>query len=328
VAIKQHGAIVIEKAGLFDTIQDEGRYGFQAQGIPVCGAMDQYAYRMGHLLLGNQAQQASIEMTLRGPELLFTTATFICITGANMLPMLNGKAADMWRIIPVAQGDRLSFSSAQHGMRAYLACQGGFALPQVMGSTSTFVKGALGGVDGRRLRAGDRIAYPSFEGLYAVPPRRSALKGLRLSPDLIPAYDQEVFLLRVVLGSEDHWFTQAAIDCFLSSTYKIRPQSDRMGLRLEGQAINLKKRESLFSSSVPFGGIQVPGDGQPIILMADRQTTGGYPKIATVIEVDLSLAAQARPGQSLHFEAVSVQEAQQLFREQQKICQTLSHLLK
>ena len=295
--------------GMLSTIQDIGRYGYQRYGMPTAGAMDAFALRAANALLGNDDNAACIEATVLGPRIEFLSDTTIAITGANVAPRLDSESIPMWQPVAASKGSRLEFRSPKDGMRGYLAVAGGIDVPEVMGSRATYMKAAIGGVEGRPLRAGDI--------LNALGDTPEAPTAVRTFPtDAIPHYGS-AHELRVVLGPQQAAFTQAGIDTFLSETYTVSIHSDRMGYRLEGEPVEHTDGPDVISDGTPLGTIQVPGDGQPIILLSDRGTTGGYTKIATVISTDLSKVAQAMPGHTVKFKAVSVEEAQEAYRRQE-----------
>ncbi|OLU26248.1 carboxylase [Pseudomonas sp. PA15(2017)] len=290
------------KPGLACTFQDLGRSGFQHLGVPANGVMDENAHRLANLLVGNGAEQATLEITLQGPELVFQAGTVIALAGADLGATLDGQPLEPLRAVRVRSGAVLAFGKRVHGARAYLAVRDGYRLPTTLGSTSTYGRGAYGGLAGRALRRDDVIGIASG---FANPPRvllprESALLGYEDGP------------IRVVAGRQWALFQPAAQARFLSSAYRIENDSERMGYRLEGEPIELIEPANLLSEAVVFGTVQVPPNGQPIVLMADRQTTGGYPKIASVISVDLPRLAQKLPGEEIRFEQVSLDRAQQL----------------
>lgn len=311
--------MIVEKAGLLDTIQDHGRYGYQASGMVVAGAMDHYAFQLGNILLGNDRYTASLEITLLGPHLRFTKPTQIAITGGNLTPSINGHPVPMWQVLSIQENDLLTFGSVQSGCRAYLTILGGFQVKEVMGSRSTYLKGKIGGCQGRALERGDAIPYLREA-------RSQARRSPSLSHYLRPDYEQDKFVLRVVLGPQTDRFSEEGIRRFLEEPYQVTPQMDRMGLRLKGKKIEHSHGADILSDAIPFGGIQVPHDGQPIVLLSDRQTTGGYAKIGCIISVDLPKAAQVRPNQTICFQAVSIEEAQKLYRSQEKLFRSLSFI--
>ena len=277
--------------------------------------MDTFALRAGNALLGNDDNAACIEATVLGPRIELLADTRIAITGANVGPRLDKEPIPMWQAVPVRKGSRLEFRSPKDGMRAYLAVDGGIDVPQVMGSRATYIKAAIGGVKGRPSRAGDILSA------FAEEPSIQTSPGA-FPTDAIPKYGSS-HELRVVLGPQSAAFTNRGIDTFLSRTYTVSIHSDRMGYRLEGEPIEHTVGPDVISDGTPLGSIQVPGDGQPIILLADRGTTGGYTKIATVISPDLSEVAQAMPGHTITFKSVSVDEAQAAYREQEDLLQSI-----
>ncbi|MBC8588969.1 5-oxoprolinase subunit C family protein [Paratissierella segnis] len=297
--------IIIKKPGLFTTIQDQGRWGFQQFGITTAGAMDNFSMRIANMLIGNKENEALLECTFLGPEVEFGCDEIISITGANMSPKINGEPALMWTSIRVNAGDKLTFSGVLNGLRTYIAFSKGIDVPKVMGSKSTYVRGNLGGLNGGKLSENDEIKLGekslSNEGSYL-------LKGF------MPIYKKEN-VVRVVMGPQDDYFTDEAIQAFLNSIYKVTAESDRMGYRLDGPKIEHKLGADIISDGIVSGSVQVPGHGSPIIMMNDKQTTGGYTKIATVITPDLNLLAQMSPGCELRFEKVTVEKSHELYIE-------------
>ncbi len=295
--------IRIVKPGLLTTIQDAGRWGYQRFGMSVAGAMDQFALRVGNLLVGNDEYEAVLEATLMGPEIIFNCDEVIAVTGANMNPKLNGVPVPMWTTLSVRTDDTLSFTAAQGGLRTYIAFSRGLDVPEIMGSKSTFTRGGIGGYEGRKLAEGDEIPL----GDRVLPG-----SGSYLPSKFTPEYPKEA-VIRVVLGPQDDYFSEEAIVVFGESEYRITSEADRMGYRLEGAKIEHKEGADIISDGIVVGSVQVPGHGSPIIMMADRQTTGGYTKIATVITEDLSTLAQMAPGNAIRFEILSIEKAQDLY---------------
>ena len=307
----------IVQPGMLSTVQDRGRYGYQRYGMPTAGAMDTFALRAANALVGNDDNAACIEATVLGPRIEILSDTTIAITGANVSPRLDSEPIPMWQSVAAGRGSRLEFRGPTDGMRGYLAIAGGIDVPQVMGSRATYMKAAIGGVEGRPLRAGDIL---NTHGHAAEAP--TTVRSL--PTDAIPHYGS-AHELRVVLGPQQAAFTQAGIDTFLSEDYTVSIHSDRMGYRLEGEPVEHADGPDVISDGTPLGTIQVPGDGQPIILLSDRGTTGGYTKIATVISTDLSKVAQAMPGHTIKFNAVSVEEAQEAYRRREALLQSIRH---
>ena len=304
--------------GLLTTIQDLGRQGYQRYGVPVSGAMDDYALRLGNLLVGNNEGEACLEITLLGLRLQALNDIVIAITGADLSPMLNNKPLPMWEAVTVHSGDTISFSWPKSGCRTYLAEGGGIDVPRVMGSAATYVKSQIGGLDGRSLRAGDC--------LRSGKPRPGVLVRRSLPDQYIPEYKNQNEL-RVILGPQDDYFTQGGIHTFLHSEYTISTEMDRVGYRLHGPRIEHKAGADIVSDGIPLGAVQVPGDGLPIILLADRQTIGGYAKIATVITVDIPKLAQAKPEDKVRFLQTTEGEAHSALREYEQSIYTLRSLI-
>ena len=296
--------VIVHTAGLLTTVQDRGRYGYQRFGMPVSGAMDVFSFELANLLVGNDPGDACLEATISGPELEFTGATWIAITGADMDPRLNGQGIPMNTTIDVRPGDRLGFRGLRSGCRAYIAFAGGIAVPPVMGSRSTYLRTGIGGFQGRALMPGDELPLGEPKG-------KPRLK--KIPEGLIPDYKHEQ-TIRIISGPEAHYFEIVGLRSFLSTEYTVTAQSDRMGYRLSGEPIQHKEgMTNIISAGISLGTVQVPGDGQPIILMADRQTSGGYARIANVITVDLTLLAQLRPGDIVRFSETTLDSARQLY---------------
>jgi len=303
--------------GFMTTVQDKGRHGFQKQGIPVSGAMDTYALELANLLVGNERSTAGLEVTFSGPMIEFDANRAIAITGANLSPAINGRAVELNQTIQVSAGDVLGFGALRNGARAYIAVEGGIDVPLVMGSRSTYLKAGIGGFNGRRLQVGDCLDL-------SIPDDRLPLGKRKLPANMILQYKREIHV-RVILGPEDARFTDESINTFLNNAYEFTNQSDRMGLRLTGPVLHHITGPDILSAGINFGAIQVAGDGQPIVLMADRQTTGGYTRIASVISVDLPLMAQAKPGDTVRFHSIDISDAQRLLLERERQIKALKN---
>ena len=294
--------LVIERPGLFSSLQDFGRFGYQRFGISASGAMDSLSLQLANRLVGNPRDMAAIELTMLGLSATVEEGPArLALAGTDMPLSINGRPAEGWRAHALAPGDRIEIGAARTGMRAYLAIAGGFAVAPSLGSLSTHSRSAIGGFEGRALRAGDRLP------LQEAP----AAPLLTLAPEDRPA---ETGPIRVVPGPQDDHFTPAGLATFLSSGYRVTEKADRMGAQLDGPAIEHADGFNIVSDGIMNGSIQVPGNGRPLVLLADRQTTGGYPKIATVIGADLWRLGQARPGDVLRFSAVTADEAEQVAR--------------
>ncbi|HKY20663.1 MAG TPA: biotin-dependent carboxyltransferase family protein [Vicinamibacterales bacterium] len=308
-------ALSIVRPGMFTTVQDLGRWGFQSRGVPVCGAMDHYSHRLANRLVGNSDQAATLELTLTGPQIRFENQTSFAVTGAVFALTLDASVVDMNRMIEAPAGSILRFGERQLGARSYIAIQGGVDVPMVLGSRSTHVLTRMGGLDGRALRAGDTIHTLTGvrgEGREVMTSPPSPLPPLpsSLTPTRIPDGGAR---LRVIPGDQ-RLFHQLA-----SRRFSISSHSDRMGYRLEGSNVGDVPAAELISSAVVTGAIQVTPAGQAILLMADHATTGGYPIGAAVIAADVPRAGQLAPGDWIEFEACSLERADVALREQEAV---------
>jgi antagonist of KipI len=306
-------AIQVIHSGFFTTVQDGGRFGYQKAGVSVGGVMDSFASRLANLLVGNDPNEATLEITMNGPTLRFETDALIAICGGSFRCTLNGESVSMWKPLVARSGDILSIGACQNGYRAYVAFAGGLDIPLVMNSRSTHVQAHIGGFYGRALQPGDVL---SLRSNTITIPERSVGWGIAFSERNYINGKRK--MVRVVEGPEYHMFTEQSQERFFSSAYEVTTQSDRMGYRLQGQALERMTNQEMVSEAVTFGTIQVPKNGQPIVLMADCQTTGGYPRIAQVIRIDLPILAQARPGDLIQFQKISWQEAQRLYIEREQ----------
>ena len=320
----------IIKPGMLTTLQDKGRYGHQREGIITSGAMDTFACRVANLLAGNAEEEAVLEITLTGPTIRFSEDQLIALTGADLSPELNGERVPMWRPLFVKKGCVLSFGAHLSGCRAYLSVSGGFDLPRLMGSFATYLQAGIGGYQGRALKAGDAIPCRSATsaGIALFAQAATTTEGHSFlaanwtpDPQFYPAYSPNP-TIRAIKGPEYERFSEVSQAQIWSERFQVSAQSDRMGYRLQGVSLYLSEAAELISTAVTFGTVQVPPQGTPIVLMADHQTTGGYPRILQVVSVDLPILAQVVPGQTIGFEEVSLEEAQQLYiRQQQNLTQ-------
>ena len=290
----------VVKAGMLTTIQDTGRWGFQSRGVPVAGPMDPVSHRIANALVGNSRDAALLEITLLGPELEFEDERLIAVAGADFELALDGRQVPSHAPFIVAAGSRLRFGARRLGARAYLAVSGGIAVPPTLGSRSTHLVSAMGGRDGRALTAGERLPL----GETARAPR-TPLGPQRAVVDL-PDHHAT---LRVLPGPQADSFVSDALASLQSAPYVVASDSDRMGFRLEGPRLAHARGADIISDATPLGVLQVPASGQPILLMADRQTTGGYPKIATVIAADMAIAGQLAPADTIAFAVCTPREA-------------------
>lgn len=312
-------SITVLNPGLLTTVQDLGRVGYQQFGVSVSGVMDPRAAAIGNILVGNPQGEAVLECTLMGPQLKFETDEVIAVTGGDLSPTLDGQPVPTYAALAVKAGQTLRFGAPKAGCRAYIAFAGGLDIPLVMGSRSTYMKAAIGGFEGRKLQKGDAL------GLRAPVAGYANLHQRAIAPEFVP---RPVCTLRVVLGPQDDAFTPEGVATFLGSEYTVTNEFDRMGCRMDGPAIQHKNGGDIISDGIAFGAIQVPGSGKPILMGADRQTTGGYTKIATVISADFRLLAQLKAGDKVRFEAVSVQAAQQALHFQRGALALLADVVK
>jgi biotin-dependent carboxylase-like uncharacterized protein len=296
--------IRVLKAGMLTTVQDLGRTGYQSQGFSVAGVMDVRSFKIANLLLDNPENEAVLEFTLIGPTLQFTSETIVAITGGDFTPTLNGEPMPMYQAVYVNRGDILKFGSARSGSRGYIAFSSYLDVPTVMGSRCTNLKSQIGGFKGRKLKDEDYIGFRIKRRYLPY------FLSRKLKPDDFSA-EQET--LRVILGPQDDRFSKQGLETFLSQEYLVTSDFDRMGCRLEGPFIAQKEQADMISDGIAYGSIQVPSHGKPIILLSDRQTTGGYPKIATVASVDIPKLVQRKTDHKIRFTAITVQEAQQLY---------------
>ncbi|WP_064094387.1 5-oxoprolinase subunit C family protein [Rossellomorea aquimaris] len=318
--------INVVKSGLLSSIQDSGRYGFQRYGVIVSGSMDPLAHKIANLLVGNQEDEATIEITLVGPVLTFQKTSLISICGGDLSPSINGEPVPLWRSLLIKAGSELRFGPSKNGCRSYLSVAGGVELTPVMKSKSTYLRAGIGGFEGRPLKANDELKIGPLSKSsadivdYLTPflKERSFTEiDWSISSEFISTHqpDQPI---RVIEGPEYKHFTKESQQHFFQQPFKVSPQSDRMGYRLSGSPLKLEKDFDMISEAVTFGTIQVPADGNPIILLADRQTTGGYPRIGHVASIDLPIIAQTKPGEKLSFTSITHEEAQQLYLDREK----------
>jgi antagonist of KipI len=287
--------------GLLTTIQDTGRWGWQNFGVPVAGPMDPRAHRLANALVGNDAGASTLEVTLSGPELVFDDDRFVAVTGADFEVTVDGVPRGLNAPFRVAAGSKLRFGVRRSGARSYLAIEGGIDVPLVFNSRATHLPSRLGGVDGRALRAGDRL--PLGKGGAR---RRTVGEGTTAT---FPEPRKSRSTVRVLPGPQLGRFNAEALDVLQSAPYAISPSSNRMGFRLNGPPLIPKVETEMLSDATTIGAVQVPASGQPILLMADRQTTGGYPTLATVISADIGIAGQLAPGDEIVFVVTTLREA-------------------
>ena len=310
-------SITVLNPGLLTTVQDMGRVGYQQFGVSVSGVMDPRAAATANILVGNPEDEAVLECTMLGPQLRFDAANTIAITGGDLTASLDGQPLSTYRAVAVQAGQTLRFQAPKTGCRAYIAFTGGLDIPEVMGSRSTYLKAKIGGFQGRKLQKDDVISF-------RAPGTPKNLSERYIYPEFVP---RPVYTVRVVMGPQDDAFTPQGIATFLGEIYSVTNEFDRMGCRLDGPVIEHVTDGNIISDGIAFGAIQVPTEGKPIIMMADRQTTGGYTKIAAVISADFRLLGQLKAGDKIRFEKVSIQEAQEALLNQRAALRTLRRSL-
>jgi len=292
-------SIHVTRPGLHTTVQDLGRWGFQSQGVPVAGPMDPFSHRLANALVANAREAATLEITLIGPELEFEGDCLIAIAGAEFNVTVEGVAIRNGQAVTIPSGASIHFGARTRGTRAYLAVNEGIDVPLVLGSRSTHVPSGIGGWEGRPLRKGDRLPLSPSTRRFASRRQSSHSRDTLIDPAVV----------RVVSGPDTDRFGSDAYDALQSEPYVISGDSDRMGFRLNGPALRHLRGADIISDVTPTGSLQVPGSEQPILLMADRQTTGGYPRIATVIAADLGIAGQRAPGDTVSFKMCTAADA-------------------
>ena len=314
----------VATGGLQTTVQDLGRPASQRQGVPAGGAMDRIALRVGNVLVGNVEDAAVLEVTLIGPTLSFDHPALVAVTGADLGATVDHEPLPAWHAALVQAGASIRFGPPTRGCRAYIAVAGGIDVPLVFGSRSTYLRAEFGGFDGRALRAGDvltigtptELSHRIAGSLRGDGPVSSARWSI--GPAVRPRYGSDA-LVHLVPGAHTTALAAESRDRLFSSRFRVSASSDRMGYRLDGATLSLTSPIEMLSEAVAFGTVQLPPGGAPIILMADRQTTGGYPRIGEVASVDLPLVAQLKPGDHVRFRAISLRDAQRLYlaREQE-----------
>jgi len=301
------------KPGLQTTVQDLGRYGYQQFGISPSGAMDPYSMQVANILVGNSASEAVFEVSFIGPVLESLCDMTVAICGGDFSPKVDDSEVPLWKSFLLKKGQILSVGPSKYGARAYIAVSGGIDVPVVLGSKATFLNGGFGGYEGRSLKKEDFLS--------GNPYLKKPLKSLK--PSLIPNYHHHINV-RFIPGPHRNRFSEESLKQFCTEEYVITPQSNRMGYQLKGPKLHHISGSDIISDPIPLGGIQVPANGQPIILMAERQSTGGYTRIGTVISVDIPMLAQAAPDTVVQFLPVSIEEAQRLYLENQILIKHLS----
>jgi len=325
------------KPGLFTTVQDRGRTGWQRFGVSVGGAVDELSLRLANILVGNPDDAAALEMTLSGAEMVTEEEVVAAVCGADMHARVDGDPLPMWRPVTIPKGCTITFGTASEGYHTVVAFRGGISVPQVLGSRSTAVRNGFGGLEGRTLRAGDRLEIVSNMPRRRTNPEEKGdidryhagawFLGAEWRTPGMAKLGNGAAEVRVMQGCEWERFTGESRDRFLLQPFVMLAESDRMGARFSGPPIHLESRTDMLSEAVTMGTVQVPPDGRPIVLMADRQTTGGYPRIAQVASVDLPVIAQMRPGERARFRLISTQEAEALWIARERKLEVLRLLV-
>lgn len=315
----KNALIHVDAPGMYTTIQDEGRVGYQQYGMPVAGPMDSESYQLGQALVGNVEPVGALECTILPPTLTVKGTCIVAFTGADMQPTINNVVVPRYIPFICHEGDVISGSFSQCGVRMYIAFSGGVDVPKINGSVSTHTKAKIGGLEGRPLQAGDEFGIKPFTR-EAVHVCDYYGEGHNLFNTVLYNRGGREYHepLRVVLGEQAKHFTENGIKTFGSKIYTLTVQCDRMGFRLDGPIIEHVDSADIISDGAVFGSIQVPSDGNPIVLMADRQTTGGYTKIGTIITADLPRLSQLPVGDGIHFDIVSIEDAQDIYRTYMK----------
>ncbi len=301
--------ILLLKSGLFTTVQDMGRIGYQKYGFSVSGVMDARSAKLANILIDNPENEAVLEFMMIGPKLKFTSPTIIAITGGNFDPVINDKPVPMYTAIYAHKDDILELKYAKTGVWGYIAFSGKLDIPVYMGSRSTNTKCGIGGFHGRKLKKEDQIWFRA-KNRYLP-----SFLSRNIQPEDFSGEKQEI---RVILGPQDDYFLMKGIKTFFEEEYKVTSDMDRMGYRLAGPYIAHKDTADIISDGIPLGAIQIPSHGQPIIMLADRQTIGGYAKIGTVISIDIPRFVQSREDTIIKFKKIDIENAQKLYRDEEK----------
>lgn len=318
--------IKVLKPGLQTTVQDDGRVGYYETGMPPSGAVDQYSYAIANLLAGNKQGSAVLEITYMGPELSFEEDAKVAITGGNIPPKINGEAVPMWETLEIKTGDVLSFDFVKEGARAYLAVTGGIDVPVIMDSRSTYTLCGIGGHEGRALQADDSLAIGDQK-------ERDIKAGTRVSDNYIPEINTK-HDIRVIVGLCSYRLTEESKQRFLDLEWTVTPEANRVGYRLKGERLDFVPREQPFGAGsnpsnvvdlgYPIGSIQIPDGVEPIALLNDAVTGGGYATVATIISTDLNRIAQAKTNEKIKFVSVTLEEALEARKETNRNLEEIS----
>lgn len=312
-------SIIVKSPGLLTTVQDIGCYGFQKYGVSTYGPMDKKAFQLANILVGNDREEASFEITIMGPTLLFTENCVIAVVGADLGLLINNMQVEHNASHMIHAGDFVSFWGCKSGCRAYLSVRGGIKIEKIMNSASTMIKSKVGGYKGRPLQCDDMLELAYKKAMFDDYFKR------KVNYVFTKESKKEI---RVILGPQDDRFTKEGMETFLTEPYGIGIEFDRMGYRLEGSKIEHIAEAGIISDGNVFGAIQVPGDGKPIIMMADCASVGGYTKIATIISIDIPEIAQSKTGDKIYFKKIEIDEAQELYINEQKYLNDIEEKMK
>lgn len=328
-------SITVLSPGLLTTIQDRGRYGYQKHGVIVSGAMDSYAMRLANIIVGNDENEGVLEITFIGPSLKIEKGNLIAITGANLTPTINGKKVPLGRPVYLKEDGILKFGKMESGCRCYLSVAGGFDVPVFLESKSTYLRAKLGGKDGRALQKNDviNIGARSELSVKLIDKVKETFKNesFTYTKWYIKSFidhKQEAAVIRVFEDRQFKFAAEESIEGFFNTAFSVDTKSDRMGYRLNGPKIKFKEKIEMISEEVSFGTIQIPPDGNPIILLADRATAGGYPKLAHVASCDIEKLVQLKPSDKIKFEKITLKEAEKLYLEREKYIKELKKAVK
>lgn len=314
------GGFIVNSPGAQTSVQDRGRFGYQWSGMGPSGAMDMHSLSLANILVGNERGEAGLEVTLAGPNLTFCEDEVIAITGADLSPQLDDIPVPMYTALCVRKGQHLRFGMRKTGCRAYIAFAGGLDTPVLYNSQSTLIRIGIGGIDGRALQKGDVIGFREPKATLPNMAARSVKKEIIQGDDVT---------LRVIMGPQEYLFTEKGIQNFFSEDgYTVSTMANRQGYRLDGKPVEMIKVGSIVSDGIANGAVQIPPNQKPIVLLVERQSTGGYAKVANVITVDLPKIGQSMTGSRIHFKAVSVEEAERLLREEDDYLRSIENMIK
>lgn len=328
-------SVTVLSPGLLTTIQDRGRYGYQKHGVIVSGAMDRYAMRLANIIIGNDENEGVLEITFIGPSLRITKGNLISITGANISPTINDKRVPLGRPVYLNEDCILKFGKLESGCRCYLSIAGGFDIPVFLESKSTYLRAQLGGKDGRALKKNDVLSVGNKSELslklvnkIKETDKKDSFVSTRWYIKSFTTQKHDTEVIRVFKDRQYKFADEESIKNFFNASFSVDTKSDRMGYRLNGPKIKFKEKIEMISEEVSFGTIQIPPDGNPIILLADRATAGGYPKLAHVASCDIEKLVQLKPSDKIKFEKITLKKAEELYLKREKYIKELKKAVK